>query len=74
MWIGAIAALPMLWFSRGDVDMLMISGAVMTPHLIPYNMLPFTPAIARLKPLPALAAAVLSWLPFSANWLGRGIS
>ena len=71
-WLGIILALPLLWFSRGDMDMLMIAGAVMTPHLIPYNMLPFTPAVARLKPLPALGACVLSWLPFSANWLGPG--
>jgi hypothetical protein len=69
-WIGIIVALPMFWFSRGDMDMLMIAGAFMTPHLIPYNMLPFAPAIARLKPLPAFAACILSWLPFSANWLG----
>ncbi len=69
-WWGILAALPMLWYSRGDMDMLMISGTLMTSHLIPYNMLPFVPAIARLRPLPALAACLLSWLPLSANWLG----
>jgi len=68
---GIIFAMPMFWFSRGDIDMLMISGAFMTLHLIPYNMLPFTFAIARLKPIPALIACLLSWLPFSANWLGK---
>lgn len=68
---GLFVALPMFWFSRGDMDMLMISGTFMTSHLIPYNMLPFTSAIARLKPIPALIACVLSWLPFSANWLGQ---
>ncbi|WP_322808137.1 hypothetical protein [Thermanaerothrix sp.] len=67
---GIIVTLPMFWFSRGDMDMLMISGAFVTPYLIPYNMLPFTPAIARLKPIPALIACLLSWLPFSSNWLG----
>jgi hypothetical protein len=69
-WIGIVIALPLFWFSRGDMDMLMIAGAFMTPHLIPYSMLPFAPAVARLKPLPAFAACIISWLPFSANWLG----
>jgi hypothetical protein len=68
--VGVFLALPMIWFSRGDMDMLMLSGAFATLHLIPYNMLPFTFAIARLKPIPALIACLLSWLPFSANWLG----
>ena len=68
---GLFVALPMFWFSRGDMDMLMLSGAFVTLHLIPYNMLPFTFAIARLKPRPAVIACLLSWLPFSANWLGR---
>ena len=68
--IGLVAALPMFWFSRGDMDMLMLSGSFITPHLIPYNMLPFTAAIARLKPIPACIACLLSWLPLSANWLG----
>jgi hypothetical protein len=71
-WIGIVVALPLFWFSRGDMDMLMVAGAFMTPHLIPYSMLPFTPAVARLKPLPAFAACILSWLPFSSNWLGPG--
>jgi hypothetical protein len=70
-WAGLVAAVPLFWFSRGDMDMLMLSGVFMTPHLIPYNMLPFAPAIARLKPGPALAACLLSWLPFSSNWLGK---
>jgi hypothetical protein len=38
--------------------------------LIPYNLLPVIPSIARLKPLPAALAMLLSWLPLSANWLG----
>ncbi len=67
---GAVIALPLLWLSRGDVDMLMLSGAFLTPHLIPYNLLPVVPAIARLRPLPAVIASVLSWLPLSANWIG----
>jgi hypothetical protein len=69
-WVGVLLAAPMGWLSRGDLDMLMLSGAVMTPYLIPYNFMPVVPAAARLKPWQAWAAALLSWLPFSANWLG----
>jgi len=67
---GTVVALPLLWLSRGDGDMLMLSGALLTPHLIPYNLLPAVPAIARLRPRPAVIAGALSWLPLSANWIG----
>jgi hypothetical protein len=71
LW-GAVVALPLLWFSRGDMDMLMTAGSFMTPHLIPYNLLPMVPGVARLSPRAAIVAGLLSWLPFSANWLGPG--
>lgn len=67
---GALLAIPLLWFSRGDMDMLMLAGSFMTPHLIPYNLLLVVPSIARLAPNKAFIAALLSWLPFSSNWLG----
>jgi hypothetical protein len=63
-------ALPLFWFSRGDMDMLMVAGAFMTPHLIPYNLMPVAPAIARLRPALAGLTMVCSWLSLSANWLG----
>ncbi len=69
LW-GAPLFLATVWFSRGDVDMLMLSGSFVTFHLIPYNLLPLAPAITRLRPRNALIGVVLSWLPFSANWLG----
>ncbi len=69
-WWGAPLFLATLWFSRGDVDMLMLSGSFITFHLIPYNLLPVAPALARLRPRNALIGCALSWLPFSANWLG----
>jgi hypothetical protein len=62
-WWGLPLFLVTVWFSRGDMDMLMLSGAFVTPHLIPYNLLPVVPAVARLRPLKALIALVLSWLP-----------
>jgi len=68
---GALLAVPMMWFSRGDMDMLMVSGAFMTLHLLPYNMLPFVPAVARLKPEVAVVLAALSWLPLLSNWMGK---
>jgi hypothetical protein len=48
----------------------MLSGCFMLSHLIPYNLLPATPAIARLKPLPAILAVLFSWMPLVANRIG----
>lgn len=68
--LGAPVAMILLWFSRGDVDMLMLAGTFMTPYLLPYNLIVVVPSVARLSPRRAGIACVLSWLPFSANWLG----
>jgi len=60
-----------LWRIPGwDVDKLMLAGAFITPRLIPYNLLPLMPALARQPWLWALTAALASWLPLLANWLG----
>lgn len=69
-WWGLPLALPLLWWSRGDMDMLMAGGIFATPYLVPYNLLPLVPAISRLGPRSAAIASVLSWLPLSANWIG----
>ena len=69
LW-GIPLALIALWLSRGDMDMLMLSGCFLLPHLIPYNLLPVAPAIARLKPINAIIALLLSWTPFLANFIG----
>ncbi len=69
---GVVIALPLMWWSRGDMDMLMLAGSFMILTLIPYNLLPAAPAIARLRPRAALLASLLSWLPLTANWLGPG--
>ncbi len=34
---GAIIALPLLWFSRGDEDLLMAAGSFITPNLYPLS-------------------------------------
>lgn len=64
-------ALVMLWLSRGDMDMLMLAGAMATPHLIPYSYIVVLPAIARVKTWLALVLVALTWLPLSANWVGN---
>ena len=62
--------LPLLWLSRGDEDMLMVAGSLVTPLLVPYHFLVVMPSLARLpKPLQLLCWA-LSWMPLSANWFG----
>jgi hypothetical protein len=68
--IGIPISLILMWFSRGDVDMLMLAGAFMTPYLLPYNLIAVVPALARLTPKRAAVGSLLSWLPFSANFLG----
>lgn len=69
-WYGLPFFLATVWFSRGDMDMLMASGAFISPYMMFYNLLPLTPAVARLRPGAALIALLLSFLPLSANWLG----
>jgi hypothetical protein len=69
---GLPLALLLFWVARGDMDLLLYSGAFATLYLLPYNLLPATPAIARLRPRAAVIACLLSWLPFAANWLGPG--
>jgi len=59
-----------LWFSRGDMDMLMASGSFISPHIIFYNLLPLTPAVARLTPRAAIIALILSYFTLSSNSLG----
>jgi hypothetical protein len=69
LW-GLPLTLATAWFSRGDMDMLMLSGSFATPHLIPYNLLPLVPALARLRPRAAIIGFFFSWLPLSANYIG----
>jgi len=47
--------------------MLMLSVAFTTPHLIAYNLLPLTPALARFRLRAALLGCFFSWLPLSDN-------
>ncbi len=69
--LGAILALPLLWFSRGDEDLLMAAGSFMTPHLFPYHFYLLMPALGRMKTGWMLLTWLLSWSPLLANWLGN---
>lgn len=60
----------LLWLSRGDEDMLMLAGIFALPYLHPYHYFVVLPAMARLHGWVAVLAAVVSWLPLLANWLG----
>ncbi len=68
--LGLPVAAVLLWFSRGDIDMLMLAGAFSTPYLLPYHLIVVVPAIARLSPVSAAVSGVLSWLPLLSNWIG----
>lgn len=71
-WLGLPLSLFLMWYSRGDIDMLMLAGTFTTPYLLPYNLIVVVPAIARLQPRTALIALALSWTPMVANWIGPG--
>lgn len=62
--------LVMLWFSRGDEDMLMLAGTFALPYLHSYHYFVVLPAMARLTNWVVVLAIVVSWLPMLANWLG----
>ena len=63
-WYGLPLALLVLWLVPGwNEDKLMLAGACIAPHLIPYHLLPLMPAIARLSWPWALAVVVASWVP-----------
>lgn len=47
---GLIIALPLLWLSRGDEDLMMAAGSFATPHLFPYHFILLMPGLARMKP------------------------
>ena len=67
---GALLALPLLWWSRGDEDMLMAAGSLMTPHLFPYHFYVLMPALGRMTAFWALLSWGLSFSPLLANYWG----
>jgi hypothetical protein len=67
---GILPGLILLWFSRGDEDLLMAAGSLMTPHLFPYHFIILMPALARMKWYWMLITWAISFTPFLANWFG----
>ncbi len=67
---GLLITLPLLWFSRGDEDLLMAAGSFATPHLFPYHFILLMPALARMRWPWMLLTWVVSWTPLLSNWLG----
>jgi len=71
LW-GLPLAILALWLVPGwNEDKLMLAGSFITPALIPYNLTPLMPAIARLPWWLAWIVALTSWLPVMSNWWGR---
>jgi hypothetical protein len=67
---GLLIALPLMWFSRGDEDLMMAAGSLGTPHIFPYHFIVLMPALARMTWPWRIAAWLLTWMPVLANWLG----
>jgi hypothetical protein len=66
-----LMALPLLWFSRGDSDLLMAAGSLATPHLFPYHFILLAPSLARMRKGWMLLAWAVSWLSMpAANYFG----
>jgi hypothetical protein len=68
---GIVIALPLMWFSRGDEDLLMAAGSFATPHLFPYHFIVLMPALGRMSKSWMIVTWLLSWAPLSANWIGE---
>lgn len=68
---GILVALPLLWLSRGDEDLLMAAGSFATPHLFFYHFILLMPSLARMDPRWRVLTWVVSWLPISGVWLGH---
>lgn len=68
---GLLIALPLMWLSRGDEDLLMAAGSFGTPHLFPYHFVLLMPALARMSGPWMLVTWLSSWTPLLANWVGK---
>lgn len=67
---GLLLGIPLLWFSRGDEDLLMAAGSFCTPHLFPYHFILLMPALSRMNKFWMILAWLVSWTPLLANYLG----
>lgn len=67
---GLLIAIPLIWFSRGDEDLLMAAGSLGTPHLFVYHFTVLMPALARMQLPWMLITWLISWTPLLSNWFG----
>jgi hypothetical protein len=67
---GILLGAPLLWLSRGDEDLLMAAGSLLTPHLFPYHFILLVPAMARMNGLWMVLTWAVSWTPLLSNYLG----
>lgn len=68
---GLLVAVPLMWFSRGDEDLLMAAGSLGTPHLFPYHFIVLMPSLARMQWSWRIITWFVSWMPLLANWFGE---
>jgi hypothetical protein len=69
---GLLVAVPLLWYSRGDEDLLMAAGSLATPHLFPYHFIVLMPSLGRMRLRWMILTWIFTWSPLLANYLGPG--
>jgi hypothetical protein len=62
--LSLLVALPLLYLSRGDVDLLLAAGAVATPYVIMYHYVLLFPGMGRLNKRYLVICICLSWAPY----------
>lgn len=67
---GFLIAIPLMWLSRSDEDLLMAAGSFATPHLFPYHFIVLMPALSRMRWSWMVATWLVAWTPLLSNWLG----
>lgn len=67
---GLLIALPLMWLSRSDEDLLMAAGSFATPHLFPYHFIVLMPALSRMRWAWMVGSWLVTWTPLLSNWLG----
>jgi hypothetical protein len=69
---GLLPVIPLLWFSRGDEDLLMAAGSLATPHIFPYHYIVLMPALGRMRFRWMILTWIFTWSPLMANYIGPG--
>ncbi len=67
-----VLALPLLWFSRGDPEMMMAAGFFASPSVHAYHQFILLPSLARLPVPMRLLCWATTFLSLGANYFGPG--